>query len=124
MTRPLVVVASQFLLGRRADWDDGFELIGPDEIGTPAFDRIADQIEVIVSGGEALDRQLVDSLPGLKLVACFATGYAGIDLRHLRSRGVALTTAAGPAKRRGLRRPGRLGPSPCRSEPPRTTVES
>jgi lactate dehydrogenase-like 2-hydroxyacid dehydrogenase len=95
MARPLVVVASHFLLGRRADWDDGFEIIGPDEIGTPAFDRIADRVEVIVSGGAALDRQLVDSLPNLKLVACFATGYAGIDLRHLRSRGVALTTAAG-----------------------------
>jgi hydroxypyruvate reductase len=95
MARPLVLVASHFLHARREAWADGLEIIGPDEIGTAAFERAASELEVIVTGGEALDRQLVESLPNLKLVACFATGYAGIDLRHLRSRGVALTTAAG-----------------------------
>ena len=90
MARPLVLVASRFLLERRHEWDDGYELLGPDEISAAR-----DRVEVVVSAGEALDAALVDALPNLKLVACFSTGYAGIDLGHLRSRGITLTSAAG-----------------------------
>jgi len=92
---PTVLVASRFLLSRREDWDDGWRILGPDEIhaGLPA--DTAAGIEVLVSDGDVLDRNLVEALPSLELVACFSTGYPGIDLRHLRSRGIALTTAAG-----------------------------
>ena len=95
MATPTVLVASRFLLSRREDWDDGWRILGPDEIhaGLPA--DTAAGIEVLVSDGDVLDRNLVEALPSLELVACFSTGYPGIDLRHLRSRGIALTTAAG-----------------------------
>src|SRR6478752_5858921 len=95
MARPVVFVASRFLLGERAAWDEGYELLGPDDFGTPVFAQAAARIEVLVTGGDALDAGLVDALPNLKLVACFSTGYAGIDLGQLRARGIALTTAAG-----------------------------
>jgi hydroxypyruvate reductase len=92
---PTVLVASRFLLSRREDWDDGWRILGPDDVhaGLPADTAAA--IEVLVSDGDVLDRNLVEALPSLELVACFSTGYPGIDLRHLRSRGIALTTAAG-----------------------------
>jgi hydroxypyruvate reductase len=91
MHRPLVLVTSRFLQDQRAAWDDGYDIAASSDFA----DEMADRVEVIVSGGEPLDTQLVDALPNLKLVACFATGYAGIDLAHLRSRHIALTTAAG-----------------------------
>lgn len=95
MATPTVLVASRFLLSRREDWDGGWRVLGPDDIhaGLPA--DTAAGIEVLVSDGDVLDRNLVEALPSLELVACFSTGYSGIDLRHLRSRGIALTTAAG-----------------------------
>lgn len=95
MATPTVLVASRFLLSRREDWDDGWRILGPDDIhaGLPA--DTAAGVEVLVSDGDVLDRNLVEALPSLELVACFSTGYPGIDLRHLRSRGIALTTAAG-----------------------------
>ncbi len=82
-------------MNRHADWNDGWRLLGPDDIeaGLPA--DVAAGIEVIVSDGDVLEPRLIEALPNLKLVACFTTGYAGIDLARLRSRGVALTTAGG-----------------------------
>ncbi len=91
MERPSVVVASQFLLSRQADWADGFELFLPD--GVPA-DR-SEAVRVIATGGDAFDHALLDRFRGVSLVACFSTGFGGIDLPELRRRGVALTTAAG-----------------------------
>lgn len=92
MTTRAVLVASPFLLDRRAAWDDGYALYSPADVADPA---IAARIEVIVTGGDALDVALVDALPNLGLVACFSTGYAGIDHGHLARRGIKLTTAAG-----------------------------
>lgn len=53
------------------------------------------EIEVIVSDGLAIPESVLRGMPRLRLVACFSTGYAGIDTALLKSRGVALTTAAG-----------------------------
>lgn len=95
MIAPTVLVPSSFLLTRREDWDEGWRILGPDDIQAGLAPEVTAQIEVIVSDGDVLDRKLLEALPNLKLVACFSTGYAGIDLKHLRSRGIALTTAGG-----------------------------
>jgi lactate dehydrogenase-like 2-hydroxyacid dehydrogenase len=111
VARPLVLVASRFLLERRQEWDGGYELLSPEDIvaagtgggvvvgasgaGAARASGVASQVEVLVSTGDALDPRLVEALPHLKLVASFSTGYAGIDLAHLRSRGITLTSAAG-----------------------------
>ncbi len=92
MTTRAVLVATPFLLDRRAAWDEGYALYSPADVADPA---IAARIEVIVTGGDALDMALVDALPNLGLVACFSTGYAGVDHAHLARRGIPLTTAAG-----------------------------
>jgi len=91
-----VLVAAPFLFERRSEWAEGFELVEPRFLSSSSSSATASGlIEVIATGGDELDRSLVDRLPNLKLVACFSTGYAGIDLDQLRARGVALTTAAG-----------------------------
>ncbi|HVY64206.1 MAG TPA: NAD(P)-dependent oxidoreductase [Gammaproteobacteria bacterium] len=92
MARPAVLVATPFLLERRALWADGYDLVEPRDLDASG---IASTIEALVCSGDALDSGLVNALPNLELVACFSTGYAGIDLAHLRSRGIALTSAAG-----------------------------
>jgi hydroxypyruvate reductase len=93
--RHAVLVASSLLLDQRAEWDDGYELVTPAQLASGDSPVAAAGIDVIVTVGDALDSALVASLPRLRLVACFSTGYAGIDVAPLRARGIALTTAAG-----------------------------
>jgi phosphoglycerate dehydrogenase-like enzyme len=95
MARPIVLVLTGFLFARRKDWGTGFDILGPDAISVPLEPQVAERVEIIVNAGEELDKTLIGSLPNLKLVACFSTGYAGIDVGYLRSRGIELTTAAG-----------------------------
>lgn len=93
MTASIVLVASPLLLRRHDEWAQGFTLVEPGDL-IPG-NVSPESIEVIACMGEALDPALVERLPQLELVACFSTGYAGIDLAQLRARGVTLTTAAG-----------------------------
>lgn len=78
---------------RRDEWGRDFTLADAGDVVAGGAE--AASIEVIACMGEALDPTLVERLPNLALVACFSTGYAGIDLAHLRARGITLTTAAG-----------------------------
>jgi phosphoglycerate dehydrogenase-like enzyme len=94
MLRPAVLVASPFLMERRAEWNAGYALVTPEVLAAADPVVPARSIEVIATS-ETLNPALVASLPRLKLVACFSTGYGGIDVAQLRSRGIALTTAAG-----------------------------
>lgn len=95
MTRPTVLVTSRFLMSRREDWDDGWEVLGPDDLAAGLPPDVAQRAEVIVTDGVGLDPRLVDATANLRLVACFSTGYEGIDLVQLRTRGITLTTAGG-----------------------------
>jgi phosphoglycerate dehydrogenase-like enzyme len=95
MAGPIVLVLTGFLFARRKEWSAGFEVLGPDAAASHLDPQIAKRVEVIVNAGEVLDRTLIESLPNLRLIACFSTGYAGIDVPYLRSRRIELTTAAG-----------------------------
>jgi len=95
MAAPIVLVMTGFLYDRRSEWGAGFEIMGPEAISTQLDPTIADRVEIVVNAGEAMEEAVLNSLPNLRLVACFSTGYAGIDLAYLRSRGIELTTAAG-----------------------------
>jgi len=95
MTTRNVLVTTPFLFQRRGEWNEGYSLIGPAAIAAGLPAEVAKTVEVIVTDGDALDPTLVDTLPNLKLVACFSTGYAGIDVAQLRNRNITLTTAAG-----------------------------
>jgi hydroxypyruvate reductase len=94
MADSTLLVASPLLMRRREAWAEGYALVEPADVARVSAD-LAGAIEVIVTAGDALDMGLVDMLPNLKLVACWTTGYEGIDVGHLRSREIALTTAAG-----------------------------
>ncbi len=55
-----------------------------------------DDIRAMVVAGEfALDKQLIEALPRLELIACFTSGYDGIDVDWCRGRGLAVTHAPG-----------------------------
>lgn len=96
MTEPAILIHSRFLVDRLSDWDTRARRIyTPDDLSDGVTPAMRDSVEILISGGEALPRSLVEALPRLRLVACFSTGYAGIDMAHLQSRGIALTTAAG-----------------------------
>lgn len=54
----------------------------------------ADTIGAIVVAGEfELDKRLIESLPNLGLIACFTSGYDGIDVAWARARGLGVTHA-------------------------------
>ena len=53
----------------------------------------ADIEAVIVIGEVPLDTQLIDRLPNLRLIACFTSGYDGIDLDWCSARGLPVTHA-------------------------------
>ncbi|NSX33312.1 2-hydroxyacid dehydrogenase [Brevundimonas vesicularis] len=56
----------------------------------------AHDIRVMVVAGEApLDKALIERLPNLDLVACFTSGYDGIDIDWCRQRGLPVTHAPG-----------------------------
>lgn len=94
MKKHAVLVVAGFLIARRAEWNPGLELISWSPQARPLDADTAGRIEVVVCAGE-LANELVDALPNLQLVACFSTGYGGVDVEHLRRRGVQFTTAAG-----------------------------
>lgn len=55
-----------------------------------------DDIRVLIVAGEfALDKHLIENLPRLELIACFTSGYDGIDVDWCRARGLPVTHAPG-----------------------------
>ncbi|HBI20803.1 MAG TPA: hydroxyacid dehydrogenase [Brevundimonas sp.] len=56
----------------------------------------AHDIRVMVVAGEyPLDKALIEQLPNLGLIACFTSGYDGIDIEWCRGRGLPVTHAPG-----------------------------
>ena len=55
-----------------------------------------DDIRAMVVAGEyPIDKHLIESLPNLELLACFTSGYDGIDVDWCRARGLPVTHAPG-----------------------------
>lgn len=61
----------------------------------PPLEAAHDIRAVVVAGEFPLDKGLIESLPGLKLIACFTSGYDGIDVAWCRARGLPVTHAPG-----------------------------
>ena len=56
----------------------------------------AHDIRVMVVAGEyPLDKALIEQLPNLSLIACFTSGYDGIDIEWCRAHGLPVTHAPG-----------------------------
>ena len=61
----------------------------------PPVEAAHDIGALVVAGEFPLDKHLVESLPNLKLIACFTSGYDGVDTGWCRARGLAVTHAPG-----------------------------
>lgn len=61
----------------------------------PPLAAQADIRAMVVAGEFALDTHLIETLPNLELIACFTSGYDGIDIDWCRARGLAVTHAPG-----------------------------
>jgi lactate dehydrogenase-like 2-hydroxyacid dehydrogenase len=94
VVRPGILFLSDFLIDRLGPLPVDAEIFTAADVADGVTEVVSGAVEIVVSAG-SLANSLVDALPRLKLVACFSTGYAGIDLRHLRARGIALTTGGG-----------------------------
>lgn len=56
-------------------------------------EAVRDASAVVVAGEDALDTALLEHLPNLRHVACFTSGYDGLDLEWCRARGLVVTHA-------------------------------
>ncbi|WP_426016393.1 2-hydroxyacid dehydrogenase [Brevundimonas sp. DWR2-3-1b1] len=61
----------------------------------PPIEAAHDIRVMIVAGEAALDKALIERLPNLDLLACFTSGYDGIDIDWCRARGLPVTHAPG-----------------------------
>jgi lactate dehydrogenase-like 2-hydroxyacid dehydrogenase len=61
----------------------------------PPIEAAGDIRALIVAGEFELDKDLIERLPNLSLVACFTAGYDGIDVEWCRARGRPVTQAPG-----------------------------
>lgn len=59
----------------------------------PPVEAAADVRVLVVAGEFELDKALIERLPNLSLIACFTSGYDGIDLEWCRARGLPVTHA-------------------------------
>ena len=94
MSGGALLIHSRFLVDRLGSLDIAAPTFTPDDIEDGIPPEIAGQVEVLATGGH-VPAALIDALPHLRLVACFSTGYEGIDVGRLRARGITLTTAGG-----------------------------
>src|SRR5207253_3111017 len=63
------------------------------EVGSP--DERREDVEVLIVANEVVDAAVLDRLPALRLVACYAVGYDQIDVAECRRRGIAVTNTPG-----------------------------
>lgn len=59
----------------------------------PPIEAAADVRVLVVAGEFELDKDLIGRLPNLSLIACFTSGYDGIDVAWCRARGLPVTHA-------------------------------
>lgn len=61
----------------------------------PPVEAAHDIRAMVVAGEYPLDKALIEQLPNLGLIACFTSGYDGIDIEWCRARGLSVTHAPG-----------------------------
>ncbi len=91
--KPVLAIVSPLLAGLGPRWADDFEIV--DAAAYPSREALAaarpDVAALLAIGGEPLATGFVESLPNLKLIACFGAGYDGVDVAHAKARGIAVT---------------------------------
>lgn len=91
--RPAVLIMQRHLAPLTAFLEGAYDVYRFWE-GPPA--EAQGQIRALVVAGEfELDKGLIEALPNLSLIACFTSGYDGIDVDWCRARGLPVTHAPG-----------------------------
>lgn len=91
--RPAILIMQRHLAPLTAFLDGAYTVYRFWE-GPPVEAR--DDIRAMVVAGEfELDKHLIESLPRLELIACFTSGYDGIDVDWCREKGLPVTHAPG-----------------------------
>lgn len=91
--RPAVLIMQRHLAPLSAFLEGAYDVYRFWE-GPPV--EAAQEIRALVVAGEfPLDKGLIESLPGLQLIACFTSGYDGIDVDWCRARGLPVSHAPG-----------------------------
>src|SRR5437868_14939008 len=88
-----VLIYSRFPKARMVRIGQRYELM--DAAGKPPSEKFApDQLAgiraMITAGGTPLGADMMDSLPALKAIVCYGTGYDGVDLAAAAQRGIAV----------------------------------
>jgi len=98
-----VLIYSRFPKAMMARIGQRFELM--DAAGKPpvevfSAEQLAGVQAMITAGGTPLRGDIMDTLPSLRAIVCYGTGYDGVDLEAAASRGIAVVTARGRMRRR------------------------
>lgn len=93
--KPTVLVAASSLGRLVAPLRDRFTLHGPLQRSEAAAvpEEARDARALITLGGLKTDSDLMDALPQLGLIACYGTGFEGVDCAAARARGIVVTHA-------------------------------
>jgi lactate dehydrogenase-like 2-hydroxyacid dehydrogenase len=91
--RPAILIMQRHLAPLTAFLDGAYTVYRFWE-GPPVEAR-EDIRAMVVAGEFELDKHLIESLPRLELIACFTSGYDGIDVEWCRERGLPVTHAPG-----------------------------
>lgn len=91
MNRPTVLVTAPQLHFVEPALSPSFEVVKAWE--NPPRERLAKVRAVVCLGHQPLVG--LDGMPSLELIACFTTGYEGLDVPALRARGLAVSHAPG-----------------------------
>src|SRR5467141_30836 len=88
-----VLVFSRFPKAMMARIGERFDLMDaagkpPNEVFTP--DQLSGISAMITAGGTPLGRAMMDTLPSLRAIVCYGTGYDGVDLAAAAQRGIAV----------------------------------
>jgi lactate dehydrogenase-like 2-hydroxyacid dehydrogenase len=88
-----VLIYSRFPKAQMVRIGERFDLL--DAKGKPPTDMFsADELNpiraLITAGGQKIPAAVLDTLPSLKAIVCYGTGYDGIDFNETKSRGIAV----------------------------------
>ncbi len=88
-----VLIYSRFPKAQMVRIGERFDLL--DAKGKPPIQVFsADELKpiqvMITAGGQKIPGAVLDTLPSLKAIVCYGTGYDGIDLNETRARGIAV----------------------------------
>jgi len=93
-----VLIYSRFPKALMVRIGEHFELL--DATGKPptelfSADELADVRAMITAGGTQLPGHVMDTLPSLRAIICYGTGYDGVDLEAARQRNIAVGNSPG-----------------------------